>query len=98
MRFFLNPTKKFLILRSAQRARLEGRTTRLQRQTSAEFVQVESPLLLVMAGPCPGHPRGSPGHVWMAPGSQGFFGRFGSQVACGHVSGLCSRPVAAGPD
>jgi len=38
------------------------------------------------------------GHVWMAPGLQGLFACRQRKVACSHVSGLWSRPVAAGPD
>jgi hypothetical protein len=38
------------------------------------------------------------GHVWMAPGSQGFFHVSVSQANCGHVSGLVARRKAAGPD
>jgi adenylate kinase family enzyme len=41
---------------------------------------------------------GPEGHVWMAPGSQGLFRVCGSNVICGHVSGLLARPPAAGPD
>ena len=31
------------------------------------------------------------GHVWMAPGSQGFFCVSASKTNCGHVSGLVAR-------
>jgi transposase len=38
------------------------------------------------------------GHVWMAPGSQGFFDVSASKTNCGHVSGLEARRRAAGLD
>jgi len=40
--------------------------------------------------------RGIRTHVWMAPCLQGF-SAFGVAIACGHVSGLLTRRMAAGP-
>ena len=38
------------------------------------------------------------GHVWMAPGSQGFFHVSASKTNCSHVYGLEARRKTAGPD
>src|SRR5262249_49137229 len=38
------------------------------------------------------------GHVWTAPYRQELFWRFGKRIRCGHVSGLFSRCITAGPD
>src|SRR6266446_5568628 len=47
---------------------------------------------------CPGQNESPTGHVWMAPGSQGFFYVSASKTNCSHVSGLVARRTAAGPD
>jgi len=54
--------------------------------------------LISWAGLCPKNDESPTGHVWMAPGSQGFFGVPASKANCGHVSGLVARREAAGPD
>ena len=37
-------------------------------------------------------------HVWTAPSRQELFWRFGKRIRCGHVSGLFSRCISAGPE
>jgi hypothetical protein len=54
--------------------------------------------LISWAGLCPKNDESPTGHVWMAPGSQGFFHVSASKTNCSHVYGLEARRKTAGLD